>query len=80
MVIGSSYRFLKCKEVRIYGHKAKKTTPIEVKSGSSKDHPSIDYFCNKYKGQAEKGVFLTKGDLRVTEDYLFLPLPMAMFL
>lgn len=58
----------------------KKTTPIEVKSGSSTNHPSIDYFCTKYKGQTEKGIFLTKGDLRTTEQHIFLPLPMAMFL
>ena len=57
-----------------------RTIPIEVKSGSSRNHPSIDYFCKKYRNMSEKGILLTKGDTRITEDYIFLPLPMAMFL
>lgn len=57
-----------------------KTTPIEVKSGYSASHPSMDYFCQKFKKDRNKGILLTKGDLRETEDYLYLPLPMAMFL
>ena len=58
----------------------RKVTPIEVKSGNSNIHPSIDFFCSKYKDKVDRGIFLTKGDLRVTDDYIFLPLPMAMFL
>lgn len=58
----------------------KYTTPIEVKSGNSRNHPSLDYFCGKYRKEARQGILLTKGDLRVTKEYLFLPLPMAMFL
>ena len=57
-----------------------KITPIEVKSGNSASHPSIDYFCKNYKRQCNKGILLTKGDLRETDKYLYLPLPMAMFL
>ena len=57
-----------------------KTTPIEVKSGSSRSHPSLDFFRNTYRKNAGKGILLTKGDLRETEDYVFLPLPMAAFL
>ena len=57
-----------------------KTIPIEVKSGSSRNHPSLDYYRSRYRQQAEKGIILTKGDLRETEAYTFLPLPMAMFL
>ena len=57
-----------------------RSTPIEVKSGNSKHHPSIDYFRQKYKSRCGKGILLTKGDLRETEDYTSLPLPMAMFL
>lgn len=57
-----------------------RTTPVEVKSGNSSRHSSLDYFCKKYRNQTSKGIILTKGDLRETEDYRFLPLPMAMFL
>ena len=57
-----------------------KTVPVEVKSGNSTSHPSIDYYCRKFRKNSGKGIILTKGDLRETEDYLYLPLPMAMFL
>ena len=57
-----------------------RVTPIEVKSGNSRLHSSLDFYCRKYKKYANKGIVLTKGDLKVTEEYLFLPLPMATFL
>ena len=57
-----------------------KTTPIEVKSSNSKEHSSLDYFAQKYKKAINKPIVLTKGDLRETEEYLYLPLAMAIFL
>lgn len=57
-----------------------KTTPIEVKSGNAKEHVSLDYFSKKYKKATNKPIVLTKGDLRETDEYLYLPLAMAMFL
>ena len=57
-----------------------KTTPIEVKSGNAKEHASLDYFSKKYKKETTKPIVLTKGDLRETDEYLYLPLAMAMFL
>ena len=57
-----------------------KITPIEVKSGASKKHPSLDYYRQKYSRETNKGIILTKGDLRITEDYRYLPLPMACLL
>ena len=57
-----------------------RTVPIEVKSVNSQNHPSLDYYRQKFKKESGKGILLTKGDLRTTEDYTFLPLPMAMFL
>ncbi len=57
-----------------------KTTAIEVKSGKAQEHPSLDYFAHKYKNETNKPIVLTKGDLRETEDYLYLPLAMACFL
>lgn len=57
-----------------------KTTPIEVKSGNASEHASLDYFSKKYKKATNKPIVLTKGDLRETEEYLYLPLAMAIFL
>ena len=57
-----------------------KVTPLEVKSGNTKSHASLDYFEKKLKKSSKKAIVLTKGDLRETEDYLYLPLAMAMFL
>lgn len=57
-----------------------KVIPLEVKSGNRKTHPSLDYYCRTYKKQTGKGTILTKGDLRVTEEYRYVPLPMAWFL
>ena len=58
----------------------RKTTPVEVKSGNAASHSSLDFFCSRFAKDFEKGIVLTKGDLRITEDYRYLPLPMAMFL
>ena len=58
----------------------RKTTPVEVKSGNAASHSSLDFFCSRFARDSEKGIVLTKGDLRITEDYRYLPLPMAMFL
>ena len=57
-----------------------KVIPLEVKSGSRKTHPSLDYYCQTYKKHTGRGIVLTKGDLRVTEAYRYIPLPMAWFL
>ena len=57
-----------------------KVIPLEVKSGNRKTHSSLDYYCQTFKKQTGKGIILTKGDLRVTENYRFIPLPMAWFL
>ena len=57
-----------------------RVTPLEVKSGNAKEHSSLDYFQKKFRKNSEKAIVLTKGDLRETEEYLFLPLAMAMFL
>ncbi|MBO4314259.1 MAG: ATP-binding protein [Desulfovibrio sp.] len=55
-------------------------TPVEVKSGNVKRHPSLDYLTAKFKGRIRKGIVLTKGDLRETDDYLYLPLAMTFLL
>lgn len=57
-----------------------KVVPVEVKSGNCKEHHSLDYYQKKFKSVSKKGIVLTKGDLRETENYLYLPLFMAIFL
>ena len=55
-------------------------TPIEVKSGNNHTHPSLDYYKTKFGKSINKGIVLTKGDLKVTDEYRYLPLPMATFI
>ncbi len=57
-----------------------KTTPIEVKSGNAKEHSSLDYFHSVFRDKTNKPIILTKGDLKDTKEYLYLPLAMASFL
>ena len=57
-----------------------KVVPVEVKSGNCNEHHSLDFYQSKFKSATKKGIVLTKGDLRETENYLYLPLFMAMFL
>ena len=57
-----------------------KVTPIEVKSENSSVHSSIDFYCRTYKRNTNKGIILTKGDYRVTDEYWYLPIPITMFL
>ncbi len=57
-----------------------KVIPLEVKSGRQKEHPSLDYYCRTFKKQTGKGIILSKGDLRVTNEYRYIPLPMVWFL
>ena len=57
-----------------------KVIPLEVKSGPVQKHTSLDYYCKTYKNRVGRGIILTKGDLRITEDYKYIPLPMAWFL
>ncbi len=67
-------------EVDFLVREDEKVTPIEVKSGNNSMHSSIDYYCRTYRKNTNKGIILTKGDLRMTDDYNYLPLPMTMFL
>lgn len=57
-----------------------RTTAVEVKSGNSSLHPSLDYFSKAFKCKTNKPIILSKGDLKETDDYLYLPLAMACFL
>ncbi len=67
-------------EVDFLIHEDNKVTPIEVKSGNVAEHKSMDFYRRKFGRMTNKGIILTKGDLRITEDYRYLPLPMVCFL
>lgn len=67
-------------EVDFLLHNDHRTIPIEVKSSKASGHPSIDYFAQKYRSKTKKGIILTKGDLRETDDYLYIPTAMTPLL
>ena len=67
-------------EVDFFIKKNKKITAIEVKSGNAKLHSSLDYFHTTYKVNSAKPIVLTKGDYKETENYIFMPLVMSMFI
>ena len=60
--------------------KTNKLLALEVKSGNCKEHASLDYFSSHYRKETSKPFILTKGDFKETDDYVFMPLVMAMFL
>ncbi|MBP5230226.1 MAG: DUF4143 domain-containing protein, partial [Clostridia bacterium] len=57
-----------------------KVIPLEVKSGQAGRHASLDHYRRTFRNQTGKGIVLTKGDLRVTDDCIYVPLPMTWFL
>lgn len=56
-----------------------KVCPIEVKSGASKVHVSIDEFQKKFSSRIYQRYLLHTKDLRKEQDLLCLPLYMTMF-
>ena len=74
------YDIFKKYEIDFLLRKNGKTLPLEVKSGNAVAHPSLDFVSKNFNPDMEKPIVLTKGDLRETSEYLFLPLSMGMFL
>jgi len=66
-------------EIDFLIRKDNRTIPIEVKSGNTSVHSSIDFFRKKYGRSTSKGIILTKGDYRETDEYIYVPLVMADF-
>lgn len=58
----------------------RKIAPIEVKSGSYKQHSSLDKFRRKYRGNYSNSYILYTKDLMIKDDIIHLPIYMAMFL
>ena len=59
---------------------AKKTCPIEVKSGKYKSHKSLDKFKKKFYSKIGNSYILYTKDVMIKDDIIHLPLYMAMFL
>ena len=60
--------------------KDKKICPIEVKSGRSVNHISLDYFREKYNKRLGQAYILCRRDITEKNGILYLPLYMAQFL
>ncbi len=54
--------------------------PVEVKSGDSSRHRSLDRFLRKYSEVADSAVVIHGKDLRVDGNVLYIPIYMTMFL
>lgn len=59
---------------------AENLVPIEVKSGLSGRHVSLDRFMETYRPQGERAYVIHSKDLRVDGDVVYLPIYMTMFL
>ena len=58
----------------------KEVIPLEVKSGTSTKHKSLDRFMVKYDKWAKRAYVIHSKDLRVDGDITYLPIYMTMFL
>jgi hypothetical protein len=54
--------------------------PIEVKSGRSDAHPSLDKFNKKFKNKLGQKYIICRSNLKVDNDYIYLPFYMALCL
>lgn len=53
---------------------------MEVKSGTYRQHSSLDKFRSKFRGKIGQAYILYTKDILVKEDVVHLPVYMAMFL
>ena len=60
--------------------KGKKIIPVEVKSGKSSTHASLDRFMSKYKGRYDECFVIHTKDLRKEGKVTYIPIYMTMFL
>ncbi len=57
-----------------------KIVAIEVKSGVSSRHRSLDLFIERYRKRIDSVFVIHSGDLKVDGDVVYIPIYMAMFL
>lgn len=67
-------------EIDFLIRKGNKIIPIEVKSGNSKAHRSLDLFCTKYSSRISESVVLHTKDLSKDGNILYMPVYMASLL
>ncbi len=58
----------------------RKITPLEVKSGDSIKTKSLNKFMDTFKGRVNKGIILYDGDLKIVDEYLYLPIFMTDYI
>lgn len=58
----------------------KKIIPLEVKSGVSSKHRSLDIFMERYKERIDRAYVIHSKDLRVEGDLIYIPIYMTMFI
>ena len=58
----------------------RKITPLEVKSGDEITTKSLNKFKETFKNRVNNGIILYDGDLKIADDYLYLPLFMIDYL
>jgi hypothetical protein len=73
---GSASRY----EVDFLITNGKKISPVEVRSGVSGKHASLDRFIEKYHGRIGESFVVHSKDLRTDGKIAYLPIYMTMFL
>ena len=58
----------------------RKITPLEVKSGDDITTKSLNKFKDTFKNRVNNGIILYDGDLKILDDYLYLPLFMIDYM
>ena len=67
-------------EIDFLIRRKRKISPVEVKSGTYRQHSSLDKFRSKFRGKIGQAYILYTKDILVKEDVVHLPVYMAMFL
>lgn len=67
-------------EIDFLVRRKRKICPVEVKSGTYRQHSSLDKFRSKFEGKIGQAYILYTKDILVKEDVVHLPVYMAMFL
>lgn len=67
-------------EIDFLIRRKRKICPVEVKSGTYRQHSSLDKFSSKFRGKIGQAYILYTKDILVKEDVVHLPVYMTMFL
>lgn len=67
-------------EIDFLIRRKRKICPVEVKSGTYRQHSSLDKFRKKFRGKLGQSYVLYTKDILIKDDVIHLPIYMAMFL